>query len=147
MSLKMIFLVYVCTICTHVCHGKYMEVRRQLQHCVLSFHHVGYGAQTQVVRLSGRHLYPLSSVASWLPFGILRLRDLLTFNMKRERSTVHKTSGLSISIVFFILMISIQLVPCFNFSTCQLVISLPSVIIIDFYKQYPLSRGHFCPFA
>ena len=68
---------------------------------------MGYGDQTQVVRLSGRHCYPVSGVASWLPFGILRLRDLLTFNMKRERSTVHKTFGLSISIVFFILMISV----------------------------------------
>lgn len=66
----------------HLSHHTSVEVRGQLTlESVPSFHHVGSGKQTQVIRHSGKHLYLLS------------LLDSLNYNFKRP-------SGGKLSFVF-----------------------------------------------
>lgn len=56
--------------------GQHVEVRRQLQESVFSFHHGGPRDQIQVLRLKGRYLYLLSHLTS--PIFVLRQTESLT---------------------------------------------------------------------
>lgn len=67
------FKLYAFISCIYVCvgaqtyHSAWVEV--SFQKSVLSFYHVGSGARTQVTRLGGRYIYPLSPhQPPWLHF-------------------------------------------------------------------------------
>ena len=45
--------VYTC-VCVYTCYSVYVEIRRQLVEMVLSFHSVGPGDQTRVLRFGNR---------------------------------------------------------------------------------------------
>lgn len=56
-----IFVAFICfCTCVYVCMCSFMHATVDLRESVLSFYRVGLPDQTQVVRRSGKHLYPVS---------------------------------------------------------------------------------------
>lgn len=67
-----------------------MEVRRQFQESVFSFHSVGRGEQTQFVRIGGKFLYCLSHLtgpSNLLFLFIFKIRALRKQNTRSKEQS------------------------------------------------------------